>query len=624
MYDRERLRAFLGEGDVLILVPPYAQLQYAHLGAHALQAAAREAGFKVRVLYANLLWAAAIGCGRYDLFLTCGEVLLGERSFARAAFGTEAWGRNAKEVFEALTSLDQAGRLGMASARLSADLAERLEEVEPLAPGWADELAEVIAQSSFKIVGATTSVEQTAASIALLKRIKARNPAITTIIGGANCDGEMADQVAELDPGIDYVFSGESDLTFPAFLEDFAAGTLPEGRIVRGEPVTFMDGLPLPTYDEFFEQHRSCLSGPGHAPESDMIPYETSRGCWWGQKHHCTFCGINGAGMGFRDKSPDLALEQMRRLREGYGNLQMFLADAIMPWSYRKTLLQSLAQEEPRFHLAYEVKSNLSLQDVLLLRAAGVNWIVPGIEALSSGLLKLMKKGVLARQNLALMRYARLAKINVDWSLLLGFPNDAVEDYEQTLDLIPLLHHLQPPKGAFPFVMARFSPYFNRPEEHGITGVRPLASYADVFPENVHLMDFAYNFEGDYESCFWRYPDLRQAIEAAVAAWRAHWSSRVRSTVMLRATAFEDGRVAISDTRGLPGTEDFYLLPHEQAVRVLTQRPLRAVSDSEAWAVEKRLGVIVDDFYVPLATASPRLLLALEAEAQDERRAVAA
>ncbi len=52
------------------------------------------------------------------------------------------------------------------------------------------------------------------------------------------------------------------------------------------------------------------------ALERNMMPYKTSRGCWWGQKHHCTFCGINGGGMGFRDKSPDLALDQVRKLRQ--------------------------------------------------------------------------------------------------------------------------------------------------------------------------------------------------------------------------------------------------------------------------------------------------------------------
>lgn len=31
-----------------------------------------------------------------------------------------------------------------------------------------------------------------------------------------------------------------------------------------------------------------------------MLLYEASLGCWWGEKHHCTFCGLNGTTMKFR------------------------------------------------------------------------------------------------------------------------------------------------------------------------------------------------------------------------------------------------------------------------------------------------------------------------------------
>ncbi len=40
-----------------------------------------------------------------------------------------------------------------------------------------------------------------------------------------------------------------------------------------------------------------------------FVPYETSRGCWWGQKKHCTFCGLNPLGMNYRAKSPERAVE---------------------------------------------------------------------------------------------------------------------------------------------------------------------------------------------------------------------------------------------------------------------------------------------------------------------------
>ena len=119
-----------------------------------------------------------------------------------------------------------------------------------------------------------------------------------------------------------------------------------------------------------------------------------------------------------------------------------------MPRSYFRTLLPRLAAEVPGLRAFYEQKSNLSLDNVLELKAAGICDIQPGIEALSTSLLKRMDKGVSARQNIALMRYARAVGLSLTWNLLYAFPGDQLEDYEQTLALVPLLRHLNPPGTA--------------------------------------------------------------------------------------------------------------------------------------------------------------------------------
>ena len=108
-----------------------------------------------------------------------------------------------------------------------------------------------------------------------------------------------------------------------------------------------------------------------------------------------------------------------------------------MPRSYFKTLLPRLATELPGIQVFYEEKSNLTLDQVEALRKAGVCDIQPGIEALSSALLTRMDKGVTARQNIALMRYARAVGLTLTWNLLYAFPGDHVEDYEETLRSCP-------------------------------------------------------------------------------------------------------------------------------------------------------------------------------------------
>src|SRR5436309_709930 len=134
------------------------------------------------------------------------------------------------------------------------------------------------------------------------------------------------------------------------------------------------------------------------------------------------------------------------------------------------------------------------------MKRAGISTIQPGIEALSTRLLKRMRKGVSAYQNLMLLRYARAAGVEMTWNLLWGFPGDEPEAYEETLALLPLIHHLEPPSVVGQLSIDRFSPYFFEPDAHGVRNVRPLAAYGDVFPEGTALAKVAYHFVADFPS----------------------------------------------------------------------------------------------------------------------------
>ena len=80
--------------------------------------------------------------------------------------------------------------------------------------------------------------------------------------------------------------------------------------------------------------------------------------------------------------------------------------------------------------LFYEVKANLRLQQVALLAAAGIDRIQPGIESLSDHVLKLMRKGTTALQNVQLLKWCREHGVKAEWNVLYGFPGELPEDYE--------------------------------------------------------------------------------------------------------------------------------------------------------------------------------------------------
>jgi len=607
------LQALLGEGDCLIVVPPFAGLDRPSLAAHTLQACAAQAGFQTRVLYANLLLAATIGDTTYQA--TCyapTSALLGERFFARSAYRVPPLGRNDPIIGAAITNFS--GKVDLSPEDIRA-LEARITE-------WADEIAATIAALGFPIIGFTTTFEQTAASVALLNRIKAVAPSTIALLGGANCEGEMAEGILSLPAQIDYIFSGESEEVFPAFLRDIAAGRRPSGRTIRGNPCRVLDSVPLPNFSEFFEQRDAFLPQSVYA-SADMLwlPYEGSRGCWWGQKHHCTFCGINGLGMAFRERSPDRVIQDLNTLLQRHGPHRVCMTDNIMPHRFFQTLIPRLRQEVPGLSLFYEQKANLTLEQVAALVQAGIKLIQPGIEALSSDLLKRMDKGVTARQNIALLRYARSAGLEMNWNLLYGFPGDGANEYRRTLALLPFLRHLQPPTDLCRLSIDRFSPYFSAYSTYGIRSVRPMESYDSILPDGADASKIAYHFHGDYDSAVLSDPALLSSLEADVETWKKHWESDEDQPPVLAIVALNEDQFVALDTRGLPNTLPVQFVGREQAAAALTAHPMSNDDHTTRWAREHSLAIEYEGWHVPLATASLEIFAEFEKQARAQRRA---
>jgi hypothetical protein len=244
--------------------------------------------------------------------------------------------------------------------------------------------------------------------------------------------------------------------------------------------------------------------------------------------------------------------------------------------------------------------------------------VQPGIEAFSASLLKRLNKGVSPAQNVALLRYARSAGMLVHWNLLYGVPGDHLWEYEETLSLLPFLRHLSPPTGTGPIRLERFSPYVERPSDHGITRLRPAAVYSETFPAHADIAKLAYVFDGDYECASRSTPELVSKIEKLVKAWQEDWvlaAGKRRQPPTLWVTRVSGDLFLLRDTRGLPGMRSPRLLDREQAsVSLAGSRTL--ATPAVEWALSQGLGAVLDGQYVPLATADPQLIREFETVAR--------
>lgn len=590
---------------IVLVQMPYAAIEHPSLALGLLQSEMQRRGLPCRSIYPNLDWRRQLGSNAYHaICATLAEDLVGEWTFSEAAFG-------------AIPEHEEAFLRRVCSR---ATLARRSEPQEILrnaraqAGAFLDELVERILAMKPRVVGCSSTFQQHCSSLALLRRLKARDPNLVTVMGGANCEGPMGVAIMRNFGWIDYVVSGEADQVagplFSALLEgrpERPYGVLsqrPESW--EGPPrATFnaMDQVVVPVYDDYFQElERSGL---------DLLPgllMETSRGCWWGQKHHCTFCGLNAGGMGYRSKSGPRVLAEMETLSERYQLGGFEVVDNILDHAHLKTIMPELAARPKPLRFFYETKSNLKRAQLELLARAGVLWIQPGIESLHDEVLRLMDKGSTALMNLQLLKHSREYGIRVVWNFLACFPNEKDEWYEEMAAWLPLVHHLQPAGGVSPIRYDRFSPYHSHPERYGIS-IRPSSTYQAVYPlPAAELDDLAYFFEDQATR-----PDRlmnspgRAAVQAAVEVWKtAFWGA---VPCILSMVDKPDG-LDIVDTRAVATHRHYLLSGRERELLLECETPRRLQPEPALeMLMENKLLIHLGGYYLALPVAGdlPRL-----------------
>ncbi len=304
-------------------------------------------------------------------------------------------------------------------------------------------------------------------------------------------------------------------------------------------------------------------------------------------------------------------VDDLKRIKEICPDNLLCMTDIIMPHSYHRELLPLTGNKEEFPVIFYQLRANLDLRHLVNLKKARAQAILPGIEALSTHLLKLMKKGVTTRQNLLLLRNARSLDIYVEWLMLWGFPGDSVSDYEDILELLPLIRHLQPPVQFTPMVFLRFSAYFNNPREYGIKNLRPWAVSDMIYPQRADIKKLVYYYIGEGPCEAYEHPELIREIARETAQWRKKW----KQTKLEMKNLLD--KYIIYDNRDIHKKEKTHFLDYQRAKEIMTPCVYNGSGNLD-WAAAEKLGVIVDSWYVPLVTAPLKLLSAFEEDGGSE------
>ncbi|HET9181767.1 MAG TPA: RiPP maturation radical SAM C-methyltransferase [Candidatus Angelobacter sp.] len=495
------------------------------------------------------------------------------------------------------------------------------------APEFIDFCLQSTDWSRFGLIGFTVVYQQLLASLALARALKKRYPHIPIIMGGGSMEDDIAGEIMKGCPQIDYVHCGDAEVSLPQFVQRLYSGQSMEGQAgimwrdasgavqYAGRAPNFMamNETPTPDFDEYFYARSQCGYESYEGSRELLLPIETSRGCWWGEKNHCTFCGLNRSGMEYRAKSVENVIEQLNALSRRYAWFRFFAIDNIMSPEYIEKLFGRLRTANCDLQVHYEVRPNFSRTQLGRMQRGGLLSILPGVESFSTNILKSMRKVTTGMRNVELVKWCTYYGMDVTYNILCRFPNETEEDYRSQCEIMEKIPHLQPPYAAVMARADRGSPMFTQPKSQAISELTPFDCYNYLFPKGkFDLRRIAYFFQHDMAGTVGQ--AHYQAVFDSVDYWRDRWASGPRPYMTYRKgwtmIVIEDGREQPSRRYQY---EDGPAALYEYCADARTQKDIAANFGDEPWIknslqefLDKSLMLFLDGRYLSLALPENR------------------
>lgn len=246
--------------------------------------------------------------------------------------------------------------------------------------------------------------------------------------------------------GADAAVIGEGEITIVKLLNAIERSELlkgikgiayrQDGKVVINERrplISDIDTLPFPAYDLFPMEYYRLLRMP-HAQNSDFVmPMLSGRGC----KFTCNFC--YRMDKGFRPRSNESIIEEIKFLKKNYGITYIAFSDELLMSSVERT--EGLCRDfiKARLHVKWDCNGRLNYArpDLLkLMKKAGCVFINYGIESMDDTVLKNMKKGLTTKQIIKGIDATLAAGISPGLNIIFGNIGDNRETLQKGVDFL--------------------------------------------------------------------------------------------------------------------------------------------------------------------------------------------
>jgi radical SAM superfamily enzyme YgiQ (UPF0313 family) len=278
------------------------------------------------------------------------------------------------------------------------------------------------------------------------RRIKAASPDTLTVVGGYHASALPEQTLAEF-PAFDFLVYGEGERTLTELARAIQNGdndlsAIPGlcwrsgSDIVRNEPRAreeHIDVFPFPAR-HMLHQERYKVN-PINYVELPTTGILASRGC----DHRCAFCSQSVFGGRARVRSADNIADEVQQCVTDYGMRGFRFYDDNLT-AYRDTCLAFCDEVLKRkFRINWNCFSRVDRLDPDLLRAmkrAGCHQLKLGVETGTDKGLDTIKKGITLDQSRAAVAMTRRAGIECQISMILGLPDETVDEMQQTIRFV--------------------------------------------------------------------------------------------------------------------------------------------------------------------------------------------
>jgi ribosomal peptide maturation radical SAM protein 1 len=411
---------------------------------------------------------------------------------------------------------------------------------------------------TYQLLGFTISYCQLTSSLYMIKWLKKRFPNLIIVIGGASTSGSATYSLLKKFPEIDLAVNGEGEMPLYHIVEHLrqtsdslhllkiqGVTTQLRGNDDKGaasfSQLEALNGLPRPDYDNYFDLLKTFNARKAFFP---TLPVEISRGCWWkgtvgtAKVTGCAFCNLNLQWSGYRHKSTSQVVSEIDYLTRRYQVLSVAIMDNVLPRRGSTEIFKQIAKLKKDLRLFGEVRATTTLKELKAMRDCGMREVQIGIEALSSRLLKKLRKGTTAIQNLEIMKNCEALGIRSISNLILQFPASDEQDVSETLKTLEFVLPFYPLKTV-DFWLGLGSPVWQQPKKYSLNAVFNHPKWEYLFPREVYqkvpFIIQAYRGNMTYQRKIWR------PVKEKISLWQKQYAEVHTGPGDLPILNFRDG-----------------------------------------------------------------------------------